>query len=100
MISHRSDDSSLCHQLRTLSGQSQDGLTGQGMPNSQVRAIRHEEPERDPQQEDQPDATIDEDIEDYNLDIDYKGSELEAEQSAQEEWVVDPDAEHVKIGIP
>ena len=59
-----------------------------------------EEPERDTQQEDQPDTTEGEDIADYNLDIDYEGSEPEIKPSAQEQKEVDPDAEHAEMEIP
>ena len=38
-----------------------------------------EEHKRDPQQEDQPDTTVGEDIEDYNLDVDYDRSEPKVE---------------------
>ena len=36
-----------------------------------------EEPERDPHEEDQPDATVGKDIADYNPDVDYEGSKPE-----------------------
>ena len=42
-------------------------------------------PERDPQQEVQPDATEGKDIADYNLDVDYVGSEPKVESVAQDE---------------
>ena len=42
------------------------------------------EPERDPQQEEQPDAAEGKVIADYNSDIEYEGSELENELVAQE----------------
>ena len=59
-----------------------------------------EEPERDSQQEDQPDATKGKDIADYNLDVDYEGSEPKFDQSAQEKREIDPDAEHANMEIP
>ena len=59
-----------------------------------------EEPERDPQQEDQPDATEGKDIADYDPDIDCEVSEPKVEQSAQEQRKVDPDAEYVEMDIP
>ena len=75
----------------TLSAHSQDGQIGEGTPK--------EEPERDPQKEDQQDATQGEDIADYNPDVDYKGSKPKVKQSAQEQRKVNPDAEYVKIEI-
>ena len=71
-----------------------------GCPTARPQQDCIEEPERDPQQEDQPDAIGDKDIADYNLDVDYEGSEPEVEQSAQEEREVDPDAEFAKMAIP
>ena len=59
-----------------------------------------EEPERDPQQEDQPDTTGGKDIADYDQDIDNEGSEHEREQSAQEQREVDLNAEFVEMEIP
>ena len=59
-----------------------------------------EELERNPQQEDQQDATGGEDISDYNLDVDYEGSEPKVEQSAQEQREVEPDREYVNMEIP
>ena len=52
-----------------------------------------EEPEQDPQQQDQPDATEGEDIADYDTDIDHVGSEPEVESVAQDKREVNPDAE-------
>ena len=57
-------------------------VMGQPTARSQQEGIK--EPERDAQQEDQPDATGDEDIEDYNSDVDYEGSEPGVKQSVQE----------------
>ena len=59
-----------------------------------------EEPERDPQQEDKPDATVGKDIEDYNPGVDYDRSEPKVQQSAQEKREADPDTEYVNIKIP
>ena len=56
-----------------------------GCPTARSRQEGAEQYERDLQQEDQPDTTVGEDIEDYNLDVDYDGSEPEVEQSAQEQ---------------
>ena len=64
-----------------------------GCPTARSQQEGIEEPERDPQQEDQPDATGGEDIADYDLDVDYEGSEPEVKQSAQEQRKVDHDAE-------
>ena len=52
-----------------------------------------EEPEWDPQQEIQPDATGGKDIEHYNPDVDYEGSEQKIKQSAPEQREVDLDAD-------
>ena len=82
----------------TLSAQSQDGQTSEGMPRSQQEGI--EEPERDHQQEDQTDAIGGEDIADYDPEVDYGGSEPVVEQSAQEQREVDPDAEYAEMEIP
>ena len=83
-----------------LSVQCQDGQTGESMPDSQVTTRMHRRAWRDPQQEDQQDATEGKDIADYNLDVDFEGSEHEVEQSAQEQKAVDPDAEYAEIEIP
>ena len=71
-----------------------------GHPTARSQQEGIEEPERDPQQEDQPDATGGKDIADYDLDVDYEGSEPKAKQSAQEQREVDPDAEFVEMEIP
>ena len=70
-----------------------------GCPTARSQQEGIEEPERDPQQEDQPDATGGKDIADYNPDIDYEGSEPEVEQSAQEQREVDPDAKYAEMEI-
>ena len=46
-----------------------------GCPTARSQQVGIEEPERDSQQEDQPDATGGKDIADYDLDINYEGSE-------------------------
>ena len=71
-----------------------------GHPTARSQQEGTEEPERDRQQEDQPDATGGKDIEDDNPDIDYEGSEPNVEQSAPEQREVDPDAEYVNMEIP
>ena len=71
-----------------------------GRPTARSQQEGIEEPERDPQQEDQPDATGGKDIADYNPDIDYEGSEPKVKQSAQEQREVDPDAEYAEMEIP
>ena len=58
-----------------------------------------QESERDPQQEDQQDATEGKDMADYDPHVDYEGSEPKVEQSAQEQKEVDPDAEFAEIEI-
>ena len=52
-----------------------------------------EEPERDPQQEGQPDATEGKNIVDYNANVDCEGSEPRNEPVAQDQSEVNPDAE-------
>ena len=44
-----------------------------GCPRARSQQEGTEEPERDPQQEEQPDATEGKDITDYDLYIDYVG---------------------------
>ena len=53
-----------------------------GCPTARSQQEDTEGPERDPQQEDQQDAAVGKDKEDYNLDVDYKGLEPKVEQSA------------------
>ena len=53
-----------------------------GCPTARSQQEGIEEPERDPQQEDQPDATEGKDIADYNPDVGYEGSEPKVKQSA------------------
>ena len=71
-----------------------------GCSSARLQQERTEEPERDPQQEDQPDTIGGEDIEDYDPDVDFEGSEPEVEQSAPEQREVDPDAVHANMEIP
>ena len=59
-----------------------------------------EEPERDPQQGEQLDATEGKEMADYNLDVDYERSELEVEPDTQEQREVDPDAKYAKLEMP
>ena len=61
-----------------------------GCPTTRPQQEGTEEPERDPQQEDQSDATEGEDIADYNPDVDYEGSEPKVELVPQVEREVDP----------
>ena len=77
-----------------LSAQSQDGQIAEGMPDSLITARRRRRAWKRSQQEDLPDATEGTDIEDYDLDLDYEGSEPKVEQSAQEQREVDLDAEY------
>ena len=53
-----------------------------------------------PQQEGHPDAIEGRDIADYNLDIDYEGSEPKVDPFAQEQRKVDPDAGYAKMIMP
>ena len=71
-----------------------------GCPTARSQQEGVEEPEWDPHQEDQPDATEGKDIADYNPDVGYERSEAKVEQSAQEQREVDPDAEYVNMEIP
>ena len=59
-----------------------------------------EEPERDPQQEEQPDATGGKNIADYDPDVDYEWSEPEVEPVTQDQREVGSDAEYAKMEIP
>ena len=52
-----------------------------GTPDNQATTRRHK---RDPQQEDQSDATEGKDIADYDLDVDYEGSEPKLSQMLKE----------------
>ena len=65
-----------------------------GCPTARSQQEGTEEPERDPQQGEQPDVTEGKDIADYDLDADYEGTEPNVEPDAQEQREVDPDAEY------
>ena len=69
------DNSSLHQYLTLLPAQSQEDEAGEETPHTQA-ALGMKEPERDHQQEGQPDATEGKVIADYDLDVDYEGSEL------------------------
>ena len=71
-----------------------------GHPITRSQQEGTDEPERDPRQEEQPDAAEGKDIADYNLDICNEGSELKAKQSAQEQREVDSDAKYAEMEIP
>ena len=71
-----------------------------GCPTARSQQEGAEEPQRDPEQEDQSDASGGKDIGDYDPDVDYERSEPEVKQSAQEQMEVDPDAEYVNKEIP
>ena len=71
-----------------------------GCPTSRHQKGGAEEPERDPHQEEQQNATESEDIADYDLDIDYVSSEPKVESVTQDEREVDPDAEYTNMEIP
>ena len=62
--------------------------------------IGAQEPEKDPQEEDQPDATESKNIAEYNLDVDYVGSEPKVEKVAQDKREIDPDKKYAKMEIP
>ena len=70
------------------------------MPNTRSQQEGAEEPERDPQQGEQLDATEGKDIADYNPDVDYEGSDLEVEPDAQEQRKVDSGTEYGKMELP
>ena len=59
-----------------------------------------EKPERDSQQEGQPDTAEHKVIADYDQDADYEGEESNNEPVAQDQREVDPDAEYAKMEIP
>ena len=62
-------------------------------PTTRPQQEDAEEPEWDPWQEDQSDATEGEYIADYNPDVDYKGPEPKEKPVAQVESEVNPDTE-------
>ena len=62
-----------------------------------------EQPETDPgvlQQEKQPDAAEGNVITDYDLDVDYEGSDPQNKPDSQEEKEENSDAEYAKMEIP
>ena len=67
-----------------------------GYPTARLQEEGAEEPERDPQQEDQPDPTEGKDIVNYDPDIDYEWSETKNEPVAQDQKGIDPDPEYAK----
>ena len=71
-----------------------------GHPTTRSQQEGAEESERDSQQEDQSDTTESKDVADYNLDIDYEGSEPKVEPVAHVEREVNPDAEYANMEIP
>ena len=71
-----------------------------GCPITRQHQEDAEEPEQNPQQEDQSDATEGKDIADYNLDVDYEGSEPEVEPVTQVEREISSDAEYANREIP
>ena len=58
-----------------------------------------EEPDINPQQEEQPDATEGNVVADYNLDVDYEGSEPKNEPVTQEEVEKNSNAEYAKMEV-
>ena len=54
-----------------------------GCPTARLQQEGAEEPERDPYHGEQPDATEGKEIADYDLDVDYEGSEPKVEPDAQ-----------------
>ena len=95
-----SDDSSLHSQLTLLSTQSHDCQAGEGCLTARLQQEDAEEPERNPQQEDQPDSAEGEDTTDYDPDVDYVGSEPENETVVLDQSEVNLDAENASIEIP
>ena len=71
-----------------------------GCPTVRPQQEGAEEPEQDTQQEDQPYVTEGKDRADYNLDVDYDGSEPKVEPVTQVEMEVNSDAEYANLGIP
>ena len=69
-------------------------------PTARSQQEGAEEPERDPQQENQPDATEGKNIADCNPDIGFEGSEPKVEPVAQDQRAIDPDAEYAKMKAP
>ena len=73
-------------------------VRGHPTPRPQLEGMT--EPERDPEQEEQPDATEGKVIADYDPGVDYEGSEPKVEPDAQEQKEEDPDAEYPKMEMP
>ena len=71
-----------------------------GCPTTRPQQEGTEEPEQDPQQENQSDTTEGKDTADYDLDVDYEGSEPDVVPVAQVEREVDPDAQYANMDIP
>ena len=74
-----------------------------GCPTARLQLEDDEEPETNPSvphQEVQPDAAGGKVIADYNLDIDYEGSEPKNEPVAQEEKEENSNAEYENMEIP
>ena len=71
-----------------------------GHPTARSQKGGTVEPERDPQQEEQSNATECKDIADYNLDVDYEGSEPEVEPDTQEQREIHSDTDYVKMEMP
>ena len=69
-------------------------------PTARSQEEGTEEPEKNSQQEDQPDVIVGKDIEDYDSNVDYDWSEPKVKQSAQEQREVDPDSEYANMEIP
>ena len=70
------------------------------MPDIRSQQEVEKEPDIDPQQEGQLDATEGKDIADYDQDIVYEASEPKVELVAQVKREVDTNAEYVKMEIP
>ena len=71
-----------------------------GCPTPRPQQEDMEEPVRNPQQEEQSDATESKVIANYSPDIDYEGSEPKVESDAQEQREVDSDPEYTKMEMP
>ena len=68
-------------------------------PTAQSQKKGTEELETDCQQEEQPDAAEGKVMVDYNMDIDYEGSEPKNEPVAQKEKEENSDVEYVNVEI-
>ena len=71
-----------------------------GCPTPRLQLEGMIEPEKDPQQEEQPDAAEGKVKADYNPDIGYEESEPIVEPDAQEQKEEDPEAEYAKMEMP